>query len=274
MEKCFSCGQYDICITENEELTRLIPEAWDKFRQDRMPGKETVVIHMEYADSVHADISDGWKYDDFNGLQQAAYFRNGKMCFTLHRDKANEVILRIGKALDSYVRIGLHYSLMYALYQKSVGLHGVTLLCGNEIIILSAPSGTGKTTLAKLLERYCDAIIINGDFALLTPTEDCLVYEPTPFCGSSRRSLKQRMKINRIVFLSQAKENVWSETDGREAVTQFMSNAFIPTWDRQMQESVQENILKSISLVDVNGYAFAPTREAAETFAGKSRNDY
>lgn len=272
MKKQLSCGQYDICITGNEELISLIPDTWDKFRQDQMPNGEAVVIHIEYADSLQSGMSEGWKCVDINGLQQAAYFGNGKLCFALQRDKANEVILRIGKALDSYVRIGLHYSLMYAVHQKSVGLHGVTLLCGNEITILSAPSGTGKTTLAGLLEQYCDAIVVNGDFALLTPTENGLVYEPTPFCGSSGRSLKQRMKVNRIVFLSQAKENIWSETDARKAVIQLMNNAYIPTWDKQAQQSIQDNILKSIALVKVNGYAFAPTREAAETFVGKIMN--
>lgn len=272
MEKQLSCGQYDICITGNEELISLIPDTWDKFRQDQMPVRESIDIHIEYTDSLHSGIVYGWKSIDNNGLQKAAYFGNGKLCFALQRTKANGIILGIGKVLDCYVRIGLHYSLMYAVHQKSVGLHGVTLLCGNEIIILSAPSGTGKTTLAKLLEQYCDAIIINGDFALLTPTENGLVYEPTPFCGSSGRSLKQRMKVNRIVFLSQAKENIWSETDARKAVIQLMNNAFIPTWDRQAQQSIQDNILKSIALVNVNGYAFAPTREAAETFVGKIMN--
>lgn len=273
MRKFFSCGQYDICITGDEKLTRLIPETWNRFQHDQISGEKSIVIGIEYIDFQPLGMLDGWKSIDINGLQQAAYFRNGKLCFALRWAKANEVILGIGKALDSYVRIGLHYSLMYALYQKSVGLHGVTLLCENEIIILSAPSGTGKTTLAKLLEKYCDAIVINGDFALLTPTENGLVYEPTPFCGSSGRSLKQRIRVNRVVFLSQAKENVWNKADGREAMMQFMSNAFIPTWDKQMQQCVQGNILKSIELAEVNEYAFAPTREAAETFAGKIKKD-
>ncbi len=176
------------------------------------------------------------------------------------------MIIKVVKALDGYVRIGIHYGLMMALHQECVGLHGVTLLCGNEIIILSAPSGTGKTTLGKLLEQYCDAVVINGDFALLHPTEDGVIFEPTPLCGTSKRCLDFRLVINRVVFLSQAKENTWYELSGREALSSFMSNAFIPTGDHGIQRVVQENIMKCLCGIKANAYAFAPTKEAAETF--------
>ena len=49
-------------------------------------------------------------------------------------------------------------------------------------------------------------------------------------------------------------------------MTQFMSNVFVPTWDYQLQQTVQNNILKCISMLKVNAYAFAPTQEAAEVF--------
>lgn len=160
---------------------------------------------------------------------------------------------------------GLQFGLLLALNQQYIGLHGVTLLCGYEIIILSAPSGTGKTTLAGLLEAYRDAIVINGDFALLKPTPEGVIFEPTPFCGSSGRCLNRRLKVDRIVFLEQAAANVFQELSGREAMTRFMSNAFIPTWDRDMQQSAQENILKCVSALKVNAFGFTPTEEAAAT---------
>lgn len=261
-----NCGRYECCITGKSELIRLIPDSWIDHKKERQDVTRLISIHLDLAKEYNIDESDGWHILNLDGTKQAAYILNKKMYFSLEKLGQDEVIVRIGKALDTFTRIGIHYGLMFSLCESCIGLHGVTLLCGNEIIILSAPSGTGKTTLAGLLEKYCDAIVINGDFALLTPDEKHVIYEPTPFCGSSRRNLKHRFPINRVVFLAQAKENQWQTLNGREALKHFLSNAFVPTWDRNMQHMLQENILQCIASLHVNEYSFAPTQEAAETF--------
>ena len=155
---------------------------------------------------------------------------------------------------------------MLALHDHCIGLHGVTLVIKNEIVILSAPSGTGKTTLSKLLETYSDAIVINGDFALLRPTEDGVIYEPTPFCGSSARSLNHRLKVNRVVFLEQGKSNIWRELNGREALTSFLSNSFVPEWNSGFEEKITSSTINCIEALNVNHYAFLPVQEAALYF--------
>ena len=267
MEECLSCGQYDCCINGNSDLLTLLPKQWGKYRQEKEHHSVPVRIRLETVSQEQRDgLTNGWNVLGSQEEHQAAYVQNGRLIFTLQTSENDVVTVRIRKALDTYVRLGIHYGIMLALHRQCVGFHGVTLLCGHEVIILSAPSGTGKTTLGKLLEEYCDGIIVNGDFALLSPMEEGVIFEPTPFCGTSRRSLNHRMIVNRIVFLSQAKENEWRELGGREAVTQFMNNAFIPTWNADLQETVKQNILKCISVVKMNGYAFAPTQEAAEMF--------
>ena len=167
----------------------------------------------------------------------------------------------------SDIAIALQYAVLLTLKDRCVGLHGVTLLCGNKIAVLSAPSGTGKTTLACLLEEYKDAIVINGDFAMLSVVDDEVFFEPTPFCGSSGRCLNHRLRIDRVVFLEQSADNRWRSLSGREAVIRFLSNSYVPQWDRDVQRTIQNNILQIIPLIRASSFAFAPDQRAAEMFA-------
>ena len=273
MIRYFSFGQYTCRIIGNKQLINLIPDSWSKFAQVQASPKIIQLFLEEKELESGKEETDGWFISEKQGLTGATYFQSKKLLFSLYFSDPHEVTIVVRNALDNYIRTGVHYGLMLGLYQECIGMHGVTILCGNEIVLLSAPSGTGKTTLAKLLEKYCDAIIINGDFALLSLTDESVIFEPTPFCGTSGRSLNHRFRVSRVVFLSQAKTNVWSELNGREAMTQFMSNVFVPTWDYQMQQTVQNNILRCISMLKVNAYAFEPTQEAAEVFLKEVEGD-
>ena len=263
-------GQYACRISGDSELISLIPEDWTRFlsKNDSQPAAVTLRLEEAAIDAGNRK-PDGWVISDRNSSQQAVYVSKGIALFALQCCDANNVTVCVRKAMDSYVRIGLHYGLLLALHRECVGLHGVTILCGDEVVVLSAPSGTGKSTLAHLLETHCDAITINGDFALLSMTEEGVVFEPTPFCGTSGRCLNHRVRIDRVVFLSQAAVNEWRELNGREAMTQFMSNAFVPVWNDCMAQTVQKNISRCISALRMSSYAFAPTQEAAELFSQK-----
>lgn len=274
MTKLFICGQYLCRINGSSKLISLIPDRWQKYSQAQAFSSQCVTINLE-EDNLECETAgnDGWFVGEKQGFPILVYSNHGIALFGLQQREPLSVTVYLRKAVESYLRIGVHYGMMVALHRECVGLHGVTILCGNEIIILSAPSGTGKTTLAKLLEKHCGAIVINGDFALLVPTENGVIFEPTPFCGSSGRSLNHRLRVNRVVFLGQAKENRWRELDGRKALARFMSNAFVPDWDKDMLQAVQENILKCVSVLKMNAFDFAPTQEAAELFLKKIEED-
>ena len=270
----FVVGGYLCSVYGKQSLIDLIPSHWSNFNQKNLLSNRRIIIRLEEnALESECDLNDGWESSISGNLLSTKYFKNGKAIFSLQPVSENELVVCVRRELDSYVRIGIHYGILCLLYRECVGLHGVTLLCSDEIVVLSAPSGTGKTTLAQLLEKYCEAIVINGDFALLRPTESEVIFEPSPFCGTSGRCLNYRVKVNRLVFLGQSSDNRWHAMNGMEAVTQFMSNAFIPSWDHRMLVAIQENILKCISRIGVYSYSFAPEKYAAEVFYRNLIND-
>ncbi len=267
MKKLIDCGSFLICIEGCKEILGCFHPKWEYSLSDETKCPDIILHLQEGIDNEAENHEDGWWNYSQYGFHEERYIQKGKQIFSLcYGSSVEELTVRIDQYIGNHLRIGIHYGLMLALHKKCISLHGVTVLCKNEIIILSAKSGTGKTTLGKLLEQHCDAVIINGDFALLNPTGDYVVFEPTPFCGTSGRCLNHRFRINRIVFLGQAKKNIWRKLDGREAIVRFMSNAFVPTWDSSMQEAVQDNILKCISMLKINSFDFEPTKDAADIF--------
>lgn len=270
-----SCLPLSFRFEAENSLIKLLPKHLEDYLTNTAYIHEEIILHLRENESLGSvRSSDGWSLCQINGVEQAVYVSEGRACFSLIYDASeNEVTVCIRKAVDSFVRIGALYGILTALHQSCIGFHGVTVVSGNEIIILSAPSGTGKTTLAKLLEKYCDGIIINGDFALLHPTNDGIIFEPTPFCGTSGRCLNHRLKVDRVVFLGQAETNMWRKLCGREALQNFLHNTFVPTWDKGLQEAVQINIVKCVSKLKVNQFSFAPNQEAAEIFIQHIIND-
>ncbi len=264
----------DILIRITGDATAIQPvQAF--FRKYEVTGEKRLpdaVLQLETETfSREGSTADGWIRDGADE-RRILYFSEGKVIFSLTPGtEPGQVTVCVDQTVEYHMRLGIQFGMMMALCGKCIGLHGVTLLCENQIVILSAPSGTGKTTLAGLLEKNCDAIAVNGDFALLRATEEGVVYEPTPFCGSSGRSVNQSLPVHRVVFLSQSKENEWGRLNGHEAMKLFMSNTFVPTWDKGRQQTVQETVIKCMSRMKLNTFAFAPTKEAAEEFVRQIR---
>lgn len=263
----YRAGRYSFCVTGDDTLTGLLPFSWEKYRMTDGEAQDEILLTLEQGLRCRqGGVPDGWSpgEEDFC----ICYTVQGKTIFELQYDfsAGREVTVRLAQAAGRYVCLGIQYGMLLALHSACIGLHGVTLLCRNKIVVLSAPSGTGKTTLSHLLEKYCDALVINGDFALLSFSKEGAVFEPTPFCGTSRRCLNHRVRIDRVVFLEQSVKNRWQAVTGRSAMRRFLNNVFVPSWDPALERAVQDNAARCISCVGVNSFSFAPEREAAEMF--------
>ena len=104
--------------------------------------------------------------------------------------------------------------------------HGVAFLYGQDAYILTAPSGTGKTTqFRNLRNMYGNQFrIINGDKPFLgySPAGQIMVY-PSPWNGKEHWAGTEHGLLRGIFLLEQGSENRLEVMDGRDAVLQILA---------------------------------------------------
>lgn len=270
-----SSRSFSVRFDAEKYIQGVLPNEWNEYMGNAVNPHQEVSIHIK-EDTTLGDLkcSDGWGVYLWNGREQFVFAQKGIASFSLTYDHSADVVeVGVKNALTISGRTGALYGVLMALHHSCVGLHGVTVECGHKIVILSAPSGTGKSTLANLLVKHCGARIVNGDFAMLSLSDEGVIFEPTPFCGTSQISLNERVKVDHIVFLSQSKDNEWRDLNGRQSLTHMLNNCFVPAFDDHLGHAVQNNVVRMLSLVRTSAYAFAPTKEAAQLFQCRIMQD-
>jgi hypothetical protein len=163
--------------------------------------------------------------------------------------------------------------------------HGAAFSWNGKAYILTAPSGTGKTTQLKNWKAlYGDEIqIIDGDKPVLRFMEDgsILVY-PSPWSGKERWRGNPRIAypLGGMVYLKQGKVNRIRRLSPDEAVlpvfTQVLYTGRTVT-DIKLAAACVEKILEKIpvwELVNTGGLSSASmTREALEVYGKGKENE-
>lgn len=138
--------------------------------------------------------------------------------------------------------LSLHQGLM---------LHSSLIDIDGSGIMFVGPSGIGKTTQAELWMKYRDAIIINGDMALVHEEDGVFRGYGCPWHGSSPYCENRDVLLKGIIVLEQASENTIEKLDGLVLFERMMNNIFIPHWFKPGVESAMETIDHLLTKVPV-----------------------
>ena len=150
------------------------------------------------------------------------------------------------------------------LKHNVITLHGVLMEHEGRGIILSAPSGIGKTTHARLWRDTRNALIINGDRATCSLEEGRWVGFGLPWSGSSGEQINRSVPIAAMVVLRQDIENHVQQLEGLEKFEAFMSNLLYPSWDRKMTEKALDMADAFLSEIPVLRLQCRPDSGAVE----------
>lgn len=128
-------------------------------------------------------------------------------------------------------------------------LHASYIVWQDQAILFTAAKQRGKSTQAKLWEEHNDAIVVNGDRALIRKIDGKWFAFGSPYCGTSRICNNITKPIRAIVILDQSTENTIRKADSLEAFVALMSGCTYHAWDKcevQKVTDIAKDMIESI----------------------------
>lgn len=109
-------------------------------------------------------------------------------------------------------------------------LHSAVVECDGRAYAFAAPSGTGKSTHARLwLEHFGDrARIINGDKPIFRRDGENFFAYGTPWCGKEGLNINARSPLAAICFLERGNENRIARIGKKEAIGLIFPQILMP----------------------------------------------
>lgn len=156
--------------------------------------------------------------------------------------------LSIGEA--EYIMYGSYFYTLLIKHQ-AILLHSSAVTLNNETYLFSAPSGTGKSTHAKLwLKVFKDAYILNDDKPALKFKNKKLYAYGTPFSGKTNLNVNTKSKVKAIYFIERSKNNWIKKLNSKDALTYLLSETVRSKRLKLMSETllIIENIIKTIPI--------------------------
>lgn len=150
--------------------------------------------------------------------------------------------------------IFLHFSTLF--------LHASQISLGNVGVLFTAPSGTGKTTQAKLWEKYKNAKIICNDRVLTRKKDGKWITYGYPVDGSEPVCSKDIQELGCIVLLEQGKENNIKKLGLAQSMAFLMEQTVFDCWNYQDREKVIELLLNILQDIPVYKLECTPDEES------------
>ena len=147
------------------------------------------------------------------------------------------------------------YLFSYAiLNHDACVLHGVVVEYNGMGILVTAPSGTGKTTHTRMWRDRENALIINGDRCLCRKIDGKWYAYGMPWSGSSGEYINRKIPITAIVALKQDSWNHVHSMTELDGTLYLMQRIFAPVWACDMQNKafdITEELARTIPMLEL-----------------------
>ena len=167
----------------------------------------------------------------------------------------------------------------YALSKASgIIFHSSAIMVDGEAYLFTAPSGTGKSTHARLWREMLGerAVMINDDKPIIRYVDGAFYVYGTPWNGKHRLDTNTRAKIKAICSIYQSKENVIRPATTAEMLITVLNQTIRPKELEQM-DKLLVLVDKMLNTVELYRLGCNISSEAAElsfkTMSGGNKNE-
>ena len=155
---------------------------------------------------------------------------------------------------DAYLEsLSLFRKLCNHLLDKGDGIifHSSALMVDGEVFLFTAPSGTGKSTHARLWRELLGdkVIMVNDDKPIIRMIDGEFYAYGTPWTGKHGLGENVRGKIKAICKIYQSKENVIEKADNKQMIFVVLGQTIRPSEPNRMI-NLTDLIDKMLSSVD------------------------
>lgn len=236
-----------------------------------------------------------WKPDVMLQSAEAGFFRHsvysavdGGTLWQYERIKNGEVVLRyiVSPAwdainlLEDHSDTAGHLAFEYLgqmmpgvlLNHRTLTFHGVLLEYMGQGIILSAYSGIGKTTHARLWRDFKHAFILNGDRAVCRKEQGVWMGIGLPWSGSSGEQMNRSVPLSALVVLGRGTDNQVRLVKKLEAFSAVFPHLQYPIWDRTLMENAMDLFDDFLKQIPVFYLSCRPDEEAVEVLDKALKN--
>lgn len=240
---------------------------WDPklFPKTKMEGRDVLQEYYEENGRRYAlSIGNGteylagsvWKKSDFRHID---CYVNKNLCYPL--ETALGTVMRFLPVRAVFMQYGVLF------------FHASQIAFQDKGILFTAPSGTGKTTQAKLWQNYRNARMICNDRTLIRRQDETWFTYGYPLDGSEPVRSGEVYPLGCIVVLRQGDRNRAERLRGARAISMLLPQLVLDEWDADIRVRAIELLMSLLEHIPVYLYICTKERDAVDDLEKKLISD-
>lgn len=202
--------------------------------------------------------TDAWDYGERNNKRYLHFFhtRNSLMEFSSDFSKIKLWSKEHWRKVFTHLSSDLLYTLLLPQF-KGIFLHASAIKINKRIFVCIAPSGGGKSTMAKLA-LLKNLVVLNDERIILRKVKDKYIVFGNPWHGKMPQTSPEFGEVKEVFFLKKANRNYGRKMNKKEMALRILEDSMYLDEDKKTFKKVFEIAFDAGNNIDAYILGFRP----------------